>query len=70
MICPLQVGLPSIVNVNSRSYHEYDELVKSPGDEYAEDLYWEPSYEEELERLQIFFLYLEVRHYYFSISVA
>lgn len=57
---PLSLTLPTLVDVNSRSLKDVDEDVRLPGQEYPDGLFWEPSYEQELGTLQVYFSYLKV----------
>ncbi|XP_018013928.1 uncharacterized protein LOC108670949 [Hyalella azteca] len=57
---PISLALPTLVDTTPRSLDEYDSEERLPGFEYPEDLYFEPSYEQELGRLQVYFTYLKV----------
>ena len=56
----ISLGLPTLVTTDPRSFQEYEDNLQIPGEEYPDSLYWEPSYEQELGRLQVYFFYLKV----------
>jgi len=58
---PISLALPTLVDTSgARSLQDNEASDRALGKEFPEDLYWEPSYEEELSRLQVYFRYLQV----------
>ena len=57
---PISLALPTLVDTSARSLQNYEEQLRVAGLEYPDDLMWEPAYEEELGRLQVYFSYLKV----------
>jgi len=57
---PISLALPTLVDTSGRSLQDTEASERALGKEFPEDLYWEPSYEEELSRLQVYFSYLQV----------
>ena len=59
---PVSLALPSFIPHGRGLSLQDDEYEIIPGEEYPEDLDWEPSYEQELGRLKVYFSYLRVRN--------
>lgn len=57
---PISMALPTLVDTSGRSFVEGSGHLRRPEEEYPDDLEWEPSYEQELGTLQVYFSYLKV----------
>ena len=57
---PISIALPTFLGVTGRSLQEDEEEEILAGEEYPDDLFWDPSYGPELGRLQVYFSLLKV----------
>ncbi|XP_068244803.1 uncharacterized protein [Palaemon carinicauda] len=56
---PISLALPTLAPVNGRTFNSNGNYVEDD-DEIPQSLFWEPAYEQQLEKLSVYFSHLEL----------